>query len=311
MSRPALTLLLSLVFVACGDKEDEGGIDFTGDDDADEDGYTPADGDCDDDDAAVNPDADELCDGVDNDCNGAIDDDATDISTWYADADGDGYGAEEYPVEACEQPSGYVAETGDCHDLSEDWYPGAPEEDCDDPNDYNCDGSVGETDADGDGYTACTECDDSDADINPGEDEVCDDLDNDCSGEADDDPVDGETYFPDDDADSFGSDEEGAALVACEQPSDHVTNDFDCDDSNSFIHPDAAEVCDYVDNNCDGFIDPVDSEDALVWNADADGDGAGSATDTTTSCTQPSGYLSDDTDCDDDDPSARPGLTEV
>lgn len=59
--------------------------------DADSDGYA-VEVDCDDAHATVNPDAPELCDGLDNNCDGEIDDDPDDGSTWFADADGDGAG---------------------------------------------------------------------------------------------------------------------------------------------------------------------------------------------------------------------------
>ena len=62
--------------------------------------------DCDDNDAAVNPEAAELCDGVDNNCDGVTDTDATDQATWYQDADGDSYGYAEVEILACTQLSG-------------------------------------------------------------------------------------------------------------------------------------------------------------------------------------------------------------
>ena len=61
--------------------------------DLDGDGYSPADGDCDDNNEDINPGAPEYCDGIDNDCNDEIDDDPEDGRWWYADEDHDGYGA--------------------------------------------------------------------------------------------------------------------------------------------------------------------------------------------------------------------------
>ena len=82
--------------------------------------------DCDDGDAAVHPSAEERCDGVDNNCDTIIDD-GLEITTFYADADEDGFGDPAAPVEACEAPLSTVAATGDCDDGDAGVYPGAPE----------------------------------------------------------------------------------------------------------------------------------------------------------------------------------------
>ena len=79
------------------------------DHDWDGDGFTEDGGDCDDDDAAVGPDADELCNGADDDCDDQIDNDAVDSTTWWNDGDGDGYGDPALPVAGCNQPDGAVA----------------------------------------------------------------------------------------------------------------------------------------------------------------------------------------------------------
>ncbi|MEQ1501684.1 MAG: putative metal-binding motif-containing protein [Myxococcota bacterium] len=83
--------------------------------DADRDGVPAAD-DCDDLDPAVHPGADERCDGVDQDCDGAIDDDAVDAPAWYADGDGDGWGAGA-PTRSC-AVDGAAPRDGDCDDAS-------------------------------------------------------------------------------------------------------------------------------------------------------------------------------------------------
>ena len=140
--------------------------------DEDGDGVT-ADTDCDDQDAAIFPGADELCDERDNDCDGEIDEEAINPATFYADKDGDGYGADDEPLKACVQPEGYVTPAGDCDDEDARFYPNAEESDCEDPNDYNCDGSVGYDDADTDGFPACNDCNDKDGAINPDGLEVC------------------------------------------------------------------------------------------------------------------------------------------
>ncbi|MFZ5476192.1 MAG: MopE-related protein, partial [Myxococcota bacterium] len=79
-------------------------------------GYTTTGGDCDDADAATFPGAEEACDGADDDCDGVADDGATGGDTWYADADGDGYGDPSSSTVSCEAPSGYVSNARDCDD---------------------------------------------------------------------------------------------------------------------------------------------------------------------------------------------------
>ena len=144
-------------------------------------GFLADDQDCDDADAATNPDGTEVCGGQDEDCDGVTDeDDASDAPTWYRDADGDGWGATS--TRACEVPSGYVADSGDCDDADTAFHPFATEDDCDDPTDYNCDGSVGYADADADGWAACEDCNDADATTNRQATEICDGLDNNCNG---------------------------------------------------------------------------------------------------------------------------------
>ena len=123
-------------------------------------------------------------------------------------------------------------------------------------------------DLDGDGVFTPDDCDDNDATINPSAEEVCDAVDNDCDGEIDE-GVSG-VWYTDADGDGYG---DGTLPVqACEQPSGTVDNVFDCDDSNPDSYPDAVEICDGRDNNCDGMIDNS-AVDPSMWYPDADGDG--------------------------------------
>ncbi len=100
-------------------------------------GYLADGTDCDDGDATIHPGAEETCDEVDQDCDGTIDNDATDASSWYVDDDGDGYGVPLDPLAACEQPDGYAPNADDCDDSRDDVHPGAPEL-CD-GDDNDCD----------------------------------------------------------------------------------------------------------------------------------------------------------------------------
>ncbi|PJE77267.1 hypothetical protein COV05_00240 [Candidatus Uhrbacteria bacterium CG10_big_fil_rev_8_21_14_0_10_48_16] len=298
-------------------------------------------GDCDDTDASVNPSAEEVCNGIDDDCEGTIDENATDASTWYFDGDSDNVGGEE-SEEACEAPEDYVAETGDCDDYNPLVNPGATEV-CD-GLDNDCDSVVDETDGnpdvlilwdddDADGYgddnagsfTACPadgfveqggDCDDTDPAISPDADEVCDGLDNDCDGSTDpDDSLDVLTWYADADGDGWGECLEDTdactSTLACDQPVGYVDMMGDCNDADVSVNPGATEVCDDIDNDCDGVIDPSTSTDAGTWYPDSDGDNFGNASGTTvTQCDQPESYVADATDCDDGDSSSFPGADE-
>ncbi len=136
--------------------------------DADGDGATTCDGDCNDADPAVLPGADEACNGRDDDCDGLVDE--------GFDADGDGW-------TTC---------AGDCDDGDPAAHPGAAEV-CGGA-DEDCDGAVDEGfDADGDGFLDCPgddrDCNDADPAVFPGADEVCNGRDDDCDGHVDEDGV--------------------------------------------------------------------------------------------------------------------------
>ncbi|MCB9744752.1 MAG: VCBS repeat-containing protein [Alphaproteobacteria bacterium] len=281
-----LTLLAPLLIVGCGEKEPDVTDSGVAGTDQDGDGYA-AGADCDDADPEINPGATELCDGVDNNCDGDIDGaDAQGASSWYSDVDGDGYGDDATVFEACEGGAGAVDQGGDCDDGDAAYNPGAAEDDCTDPNDYNCDGSVGYADNDGDGYPACEDCDDDNASANPGAEEVCDGVDNDCNGVIDgDDASDASTYYADSDADGYGSAD--ASRVDCEQPEGFVSEAGDCDDSDAELNPDTT------------------------WYLDYDGDGYGDEDFTLVQCEQPQGYGLGQGDCDDTDAAVNPAASEV
>ncbi len=298
-------------------------------------GYVSAEpgSDCDDSNAGIHPGAEERCDGVDNDCDGHVDLDPVDPSTWYADGDADGYGDPTRTAQACEAPVGFVANAEDCDDSAAGVSP-AQSERCDGV-DNDCDGSTDEdeaidavtwyADGDGDGYgdagsstLACScpagfvgnddDCDDGAASEAPMGPELCDGVDNDCDGEIDeDDAIDAARWWRDADGDGWG-DPDISALSCFEIP-DYVHNDDDCDDSRAESHPAAPELCDDLDNDCDGVVDdaPIDS---LAWYHDGDRDGYGTSSDWRASCEQPEGYVLLDGDCDDGLAAVNPEASE-
>ena len=274
-------------------------------------GWVEDSADCDDANSHIHPDASEICDSLDNDCDGLVDDaddSVTGTDTWYTDGDGDGYGDDASTTTACTQPSGYAAYSGDCDDGDAAYNPGASETDCTDPADYNCDGSTGYADDDGDGFAACEDCDDSDAAVSPDAAELCDNLDNDCDGAIDeDDATDAATWYADADADGFG--DLATTARACDQPSGYVAAAYasDCDDTDASISPVDPELCDGIDNDCDG---DVDEGLSATFYADLDGDGYGDPGSSVEDCSAPSGFVVDSSDCDDGDASLNPGAAE-
>ena len=284
--------------------------------------------DCDDTNVAVFPGADELCNGIDDDCNTLIDDDPIDATLWYVDGDADDFGDPGTVVEACDAPGGnYIDMAGDCLDSENTVYPGADEL-CD-GLDNDCDTLVDEEpptwydDSDGDLFgdfsTAAVQCDpptessvqvpddcdDTNLAVFPGADELCNGIDDDCNDLIDDDPIDATPWYVDSDADDFG---DPATLVeACDAPGDnYIDMAGDCLDSENTVYPGADEICDGLDNDCDELVD----EEPPEWFADTDDDGFG-AGDPLASCDVPDGHVADATDCDDTNVAVFPGANEL
>ena len=297
-------------------------------------------GDCNDSDTTIFPGAAEVCDEVDNNCDGVADEaEAVDAPSWYTDADGDGYGDDATAVVDCVQPTETVSDNTDCNDDDIGIHPEATEL-VGNGVDDNCDGEEDcYKDSDNDGHAeeggailssmdpACTgsgvanddaprdDCDDSVNTIHPGADEYCNNIDDDCDGTTDEnDAVDTTDWYMDADNDGFGTGT--LAQPSCEPVSGRADNDADCDDGDATISPSAAEICDGIDNNCDGDTDEDSSTDAVLWYKDADGDGQGNSvvpiTSTGPSCTPaPSSYVDNTDDCDDLDATVYLGATEL
>jgi hypothetical protein len=217
--------------------------------------WLPVSGDCADDDPAVNPAAREVCNGIDDDCDGRTDDadagvDPSTFTRWYNDVDNDGYGNIEVFLDQCTSPPGGIDIGGDCNDERQNIHPGQPE--------------------------------------------VCNTIDDDCDGLVDDydpdvDPADQTLFFSDTDGDGYG-DPANQSLACASTPGYGVDNDLDCDDGN-------------VDANIDQW-----------WYTDADQDGFGAGDPVVFQCLDPGQGLAPEyygLDCDDFDPFENPGVIEV
>jgi len=268
----------------CNGKSDEGFPDTDGDGIANcVDVDTDGDGDPDQTDCApFNPDvhtwAQEACDGIDNNCN-------TQVDEGYADYDQDGLAN---CIDNDDDDDGDLDES-DCASLNEDVYNGAMES-CD-GFDNNCNSKVDEgfpnfdgdgekdcidNDDDNDGSPDIVDCDPFSEAIYPGAKEICDGLDNDCNSEVDEPGASGcSVFYKDKDDDGWGMDNKFLCLCG---PDDEYTaaQPGDCDDSTWAINPNGAEVCNNLDDDCDGIKDNENSLGCKEYYIDADKDGFGS-----------------------------------
>jgi hypothetical protein len=291
-------------------------------------GYIINNTDCNDNNSNINTAAVEVCNQIDDDCNGLMDDGLVFV-TYYADIDGDLYGDVNNTIYQCIQPIGFVINNTDCNDNNANLLEYSVEI-CNGSDD-DCDGTIDNglvftdyfADTDSDGYgnpatllSACvqpqgyltdnTDCNDNNSNVNSAAVEVCNQIDDDCNGLMDDGLV-FVSYYSDIDGDGYGN--PATLISACLQPQGFITDFTDCNDNNSNVNTAAVEVCNQIDDDCDGLMD-----DGLVFTtyyADIDGDGFGNPATLISACLQPQGFITDFTDCNDNNSNVNTAAVEV
>jgi len=297
-------------------------------------------GDCDDSNTAFNPAATEVCNGVDDNCDGLKDPaGAAGCLVYMADRDSDGFGVAGDTSCLCAPTYPYTSLiSGDCDDTRALARPGRVET-CNGFDD-NCDGLtdlensqgclVYYRDADADGYAlsgdfkclcAATapylqpepngDCDDTNPEANAGKSEVCDGADNDCDGATDENNTqDCLRRYLDVDADGWGVTADWVCGCGVTAPYT-ATKGGDCDDSRPLVAPGKTEVCDGLDNNCDDATDPVDTVGCVAYYVDWDRDGYGVDSDTRCQCSASGSYSATaGGDCNDFNSRVSPGVAE-
>jgi len=246
--------------------------------DNDNDGFN-SEVDCDDNNPNINPEATEICDGIDNDCNGDTDEGLS-VVEYFADNDMDGFGDPNSSISDCQQPNGMVTNSDDCNDNDANINPDQDEAIYNGIDD-DCNPNTLDDDLDQDGFEMENDCDDNNPDVNPNQSEIpYNEQDDDCDPSTLDDDL---------DQDGFGI-------------------QGDCDDNNPDVNPNTIEVCDGIDNNCDGDID----EGLLnTYFVDADMDGFGDPLNQIEDCEQPSNAVTNNLDCDDQNASINPDAEEI
>lgn len=278
--------------------------------DADNDNYFAEVDDCDDANASAHPRLPERCStAFDDDCDGLTNDSsAADLTTWYADSDGDGFGDTTIAVQACVAPTGYVSNNTDCDDTeplvnpASVWYADA------DTDTYGAmTGGITQCVAPGGRVLDHTDCNDGDSSLNPATKWYADgDLDtygdpldhvDQCldpggsrvrNGEDCDDTKADLTpktkWYADTDHDTYGDPD--VIKLQCLAPQSYVRDDQDCNDANAQINP------------------------TTPWYKDADSDNYGALADVVRQCATPTdGRVRNSDDCNDADATLNPNTS--
>jgi hypothetical protein len=169
------------------------------------------------------------------------------------------------------------------------------------------------TDDDGDGSNEdAGDCDDANASVFPTAAERCNVFDDDCDGSIDElDPTNDVSWGADADGDGFAPDA-AAPYPSCENPGPGWVSAWgDCDDTRAEVYPDAPEICDGLDDDCDGSTGEEPTTDPLTWTHDDDGDGYGADGSEVIQCLAPADdWTTTAGDCDDTNVAVRPGADE-
>jgi hypothetical protein len=307
------------------------------------DGFSTCASDCDDSRPTVHPDEAEMCNGRDDDCNGTIDDGVQ--VTFYRDVDGDDYGRTDDTTLACSAPDGYSVLSGDCDETRGSVHPGTTDgpivncnmldDDCDGTVDNGCSCAEGATRPCGEpdgmgGFTDRGECAIGVQRCVGGvwaecvggirsTAEVCDGEDDDCDGNLDD-GVD-VTCYADGDGDRHAP---SSAMPTSQCPVDSrpeflrcpagftgrapAAGMADCNDASDSVFPGADEVCNAIDDDCDGMINEGVGD---LFYRDMDADTYGDPMSSVRACTMPMNYVRNNQDCDDTRADVSPDDPEV
>ncbi|MBP8248876.1 MAG: T9SS type A sorting domain-containing protein, partial [Chitinophagales bacterium] len=225
-------------------------------------GYVTDSTDCNDTNPDIYPLLTDICNSIDDNCNGVTDEDAIFV-TYFLDNDGDLFGNELMDSISCNILIGYVENNLDCNDENPD--------------------------------------------INPLAVEICNAIDDNCNTDIDE-GLTIYTFYADADGDTHGNPD--AAVDTCiETIVGYVNNGLDCNDTLATIYPGATELCNYLDDDCDGLTD--DNLTYVLSYQDNDGDDFGNPLNDSLSCELPLGYVVNNTDCDDTNAAIYPAAEEL